>query len=112
MATLYTVLGQDAHATRGEIFQHLCSSEFFALAAMNRWFYRNPDVVAIKVLYSSDIARRLILLVEKLQYCTPTMPASLLASSLAGLAAAPEWRRMRLQDRLFTLRCVCGRGPP
>ena len=67
MATLYTVLGQDAHATRGEIFQHLCSSEFFALAAMNRWFYHHPYVVAIKVSYFSALARRLITLVERLQ---------------------------------------------
>ena len=67
MATLYTVLGQDAHATRDEIFQLLCSSVFLALTAMDRWFYHHPDVVAIKVSYFSDIARRLILLVERLQ---------------------------------------------
>ena len=67
MATLDTVLGQDAHATRDEIFQHLCSNEFYALTAMSRWFYSHPDVVAIKVSYFSDIARRLITLVERLQ---------------------------------------------
>ena len=67
MTALYTVLGRDAHATRDEICQHLCSDEFFALTAMSRWFYYHPDVAAIKVSYFSDIARRLILLVERLQ---------------------------------------------
>ena len=67
MATLYTVLGQDAHATRDEIAQHLGSNEFLALTAMRRWFYHHPDVVAIKVSYFSAIARRLITLIERLQ---------------------------------------------
>ena len=67
MATLHTVLGQDAHATRDEIAQHLGSNEFLTLTAMSRWFYHHPDVVAIKVSYFSDIARRLILLVERSQ---------------------------------------------
>ena len=66
MATLYTVLGRDSHATRDEFFQHLCNDEFFALTAMNRWFYYHPDVVAIQIAYFSDV-RRLILLVERLQ---------------------------------------------
>ena len=67
MATLDTVLGRDAHATRDEIFQHVCSDELFALTAMSRWLYYHPDVVAIKVSFFSGIARRLILLVERLQ---------------------------------------------
>ena len=67
MATLYTALGRDSHATRDEIFQLLHNDEFFALTAMNRWLYYHPDVVAIKIVYFSDIVRRLILLVERLQ---------------------------------------------
>ena len=63
MATLYTVLGRDAHATRDEIFQHVCSDELSALTAMSRWFDYHPDVVASKASYVSD----LILVVERLQ---------------------------------------------
>ena len=42
----------------------------------------------------------------------PTMPASLPASSSAGPAPGPGWQKMRLQDRLLTLRYMYGRGPP
>jgi hypothetical protein len=67
MATLHAALGQDAHATRDELFQHLGSNEFLALTAMSLWFYHHLDVVAIKVSYFSAIARRLITLIERLQ---------------------------------------------
>ena len=67
MATLHTVLGQETHAIRDEIFRYLNSNEFLALTAMSRWFYHHPDVVAIKVSYFSAIARRLITLIERLQ---------------------------------------------
>ena len=63
MATLHAVLNQDSR----EIFQHLGSNEFLAFTAMNRWFYHHPHVVAIKVSYFLGIARRLIMLIERLQ---------------------------------------------
>jgi hypothetical protein len=57
MATLYTVLSRDSHATKEEIIQHLCPDEFFALTATNRWLYYHPDVVAIKIAYYPEWVR-------------------------------------------------------
>ena len=66
MATLYTVLSRDSHATREEILQHLCPDEFLALSQTNRWLYYHPTILAIKIAYYSDIVRRMSMLIERL----------------------------------------------
>ena len=64
MATLYILLGRDSHATNESILQHLDTDEFLALSATTRWLYYHPTVLAIKIAYYSEIARRMSMLIE------------------------------------------------
>ena len=66
MATIYTVLRRDSHATREEILQHVCPDELLARSQTNRWLYYHPTILAIKIAYYSDTVRRLSMLIERL----------------------------------------------